>query len=62
MSTDDKTRIVSASEAVGPGTQLNGIFEIDEHIAFGFDPHVLKESRCEQAANRVGEHLQGAGA
>jgi serine/threonine protein kinase len=35
MSTDDKTRIVSASEAVGPGTQLNGIFEIDEHIAFG---------------------------
>src|SRR5688572_18303207 len=35
MSTDDKTRIVSASEGVGPGTQLNGIFEIDEHIAFG---------------------------
>ena len=35
MSTDDKTRIVSVSEAVGPGTQLNGIFEIDEHIAFG---------------------------
>lgn len=34
MSADDKTRIVSA-DAVQPGTQLNGIYEIDSRIAAG---------------------------
>jgi serine/threonine-protein kinase len=34
MASDDKTRIVSP-DTVGPGVQLNGIYEIDERIAFG---------------------------
>ena len=34
MSTDDKTRIVP-DEGVRPGVQLNGIYEIDEHVATG---------------------------
>ncbi|MYZ50266.1 serine/threonine-protein kinase, partial [Propylenella binzhouense] len=35
MPSDDQTRIASAPVTVGPGTQLNGIYEIDERIAFG---------------------------
>lgn len=34
MSNDDKTRIVPEN-GVGPGVQLNGMYEIDERIAFG---------------------------
>lgn len=34
MATDDKTRIASP-DTVGQGTQLNGIYEIDERVAFG---------------------------
>lgn len=34
-SDDDKTKIILTPDGVGPGTQLNGIYEIDERIASG---------------------------